>query len=68
MRSRKFEDFLCHTKSPVLLRRSFMVSQKCQPPSLSMHDVIHEQPLLKPYIQRLELKLKTKLWFHHKKL
>ena len=37
---------LCHTKLPFLLRPSYIVSQKCQPPSPYMCDVIYEQPLI----------------------
>ena len=52
MTSSKFGDFrpphpLCPTKLPVLLRHSYIGSQKCQllPPPPYLCDVIYEQPL-----------------------
>ena len=48
--SQRFEYFLnpllpCHTRLLGLLRPSYIVSQKCEPPFPYLRDVIYEQPL-----------------------
>lgn len=50
MKSHKFRDFLTPSpfwdaKLPALLRPSYIVLQKCEPPPPYLHDITYEQPL-----------------------